>query len=365
MREPPDLEATLRLVLAVWLLLACGGLLRPWLGAHGAAALSFAACGALVLAARRERRAPVTPARVAALLLAFAAGIASLGTWVAVLAPVGRALGLPPRAPMAPFGSEPLLWLAAAVLAPLFEELLYRERLLPALAPHAGRAGALVLSSAAFALPHLEPWSLLAAFACGLLLGSLFLATRSVALCIAYHAGVNVAVGLSGVPPSGALLGPLLQPLLVCAAFWVALAGVGVREADPALQRRAAIGLLLGALLAHAGQALLHADFRPLAGASVLFVPFGVLAAAPARGDPRRVRYLASAFLALVPALAVARAGCLARGCCYAGSGAAVEIAALLLLYVLARRWPAHSVAPRVLAALVLLRLALAPLRAF
>jgi membrane protease YdiL (CAAX protease family) len=300
----------------------------------------------------------VTPAAVATALLAFAAGAASLAPWVAVLAPVGRFLGLAPRPPAPPLGAAWLPWISAGVLAPLFEELLYRERLLAALAPRVGRVAAVLLSSAAFAVPHLEPWSLLAAFACGLVLGALFCAARSVWPCVAYHAGANLAAAVQGVPPAGSLAGAL-QPVFLAAAFWVALAGVA-----PSLQRRAAVGLVLGAALAYAGPALLRADLRPFASASVLFVPFGVLAAAPARGDPRRVRYLAASFLALLPALAVARAGCWVRGCCYAGGSAGVEIASILLLYAVARRWPAAAVAPRVLALLLLLRGALWPLRA-
>ncbi len=52
---------------------------------------------------------------------------------------------------------------------------------------------ALLLSSAAFALPHLDAWSVLAAAWVGPALGSLYVATRDVWVCTAAHVGLNAA----------------------------------------------------------------------------------------------------------------------------------------------------------------------------
>ena len=79
------------------------------------------------------------------------------------------------------------------LLGPALEELLYRERVLPALRAACGAFLAVVLSSALFALPHRDPWLVLAAFGVGLVLGTAFLATGSTPLCVAAHVGLNLA----------------------------------------------------------------------------------------------------------------------------------------------------------------------------
>lgn len=118
-------------------------------------------------------------------------------------------------------------------------------------------------------------------------------------------------------------------------------------------------------------------------GASVLFVPLGVLASVPWRAAPaQRNAYASAAFASLPLALLVARLGCVWAGCCHgiatelpwgipAWSGGAplhptalYEAAGLLLLATGLRRVPDAQVAPVVFSALGLLRLALEPLRA-
>lgn len=158
--------------------------------------------------------------------------------------------------------------------------------------------------------------------------------------------------------------GAALQLLAVDAAFWVALGDFCRRERDPALRRRALAGLVAGAAAAHAGWWLLHLDVR-LAfaqGASLLFVPFGVLAAAPRRGDPRRARHLHASFAGLPLAIALARVGCVLRGCCPGVAG--TEVAGLLALFALSRALPGACTAPCVTAGIGALRLLLEPLRA-
>jgi hypothetical protein len=163
-----------------------------------------------------------------------------------------------------------------------------------------------------------------------------------------------------------------LQPLVWCAAFWVAWLGFAARDAEPARRARFAAGLGLGAVACRAAWALLHlpllcaapqALLAPGAGTSLLGLPMGLLAAAPQR---RSSEWRAAAFASVLPALAVARSGCLIAGCCDGPEQpvALYEIAGWLALAQAARRAPAAQVAPIVLVGFGGLRLALEPLRA-
>jgi membrane protease YdiL (CAAX protease family) len=126
------------------------------------------------------------------------------------IAGTGLAVGLPPRPPGVG-GSGAPTWIAVGVLAPVFEELLYRERLIPALRAYTSAPLAITAASALFALPHGEAWSALGSFLVGLALGALQAGTGAVSLCIAAHAGLNAAslVGVALVlgPTEGAALG--------------------------------------------------------------------------------------------------------------------------------------------------------------
>ncbi|MGH7288743.1 MAG: lysostaphin resistance A-like protein, partial [Myxococcota bacterium] len=175
------------LLASVWCLLLIAAALSAVLG-NGAAFTSYAASAALVLWARPRRQRSVS---IVGATLAGASGWVALPAWLVIVAIAGAALGLerPRGVPQSP--STPLLWLANVALAPLFEELLYRERVLPALRARVGAPFALILSSAAFAAPHLEPWSVLTTFLVGFALGGVFLASDRVELCIAHHAGLN------------------------------------------------------------------------------------------------------------------------------------------------------------------------------
>lgn len=179
------------------------------------------------------------------------------------------------------------------------------------------------------------------------------------------------------------------QWLALSAGFWVALALY--RRSEAAGAGRFVCGLVLGALLAHLGWALLYVDRivaepRALlapAGWSVLFVPLGLLVATPWHGGRRRRdQFLRSSVASLPLALATARIGCLGVGCCHglptdlpfglrlAGDAvtrhpiALYEIAGLLLLHGFATSIPPRWVAPAVLAGFGLLRLAIEPRRA-
>jgi membrane protease YdiL (CAAX protease family) len=205
---------------SVWCLLLLGAALRPWLGAEGALVGAYAAAGGLLLATRRP--APGM-APLAACALALAAGFVALPAWLTGAVLAGVALGLAPPAP-APPAIGVASWLALVVLAPLFEELLYRERVLGALRPRIGAPLALAASSALFAAPHLEAWSVLTTFGVGLALGALQLATGRVALAIAAHAGLNAAALACKLPPGRAALPPAAAALAAAALLVLAVA---------------------------------------------------------------------------------------------------------------------------------------------
>jgi prolipoprotein diacylglyceryltransferase len=190
-----------------------------------------------------------------------------------------------------------------------------------------------------------------------------------------------------------------LQPWILCAAFWLAV--WGGRRAGP----RLLAGLALGGLLAHAGWLLLHLDrwmaaiaelpgaglpllvrgaLDPLRGHSLLFLPLGLLVVmrAPGMRCGATSVQMAAAFRALVPALAVARVGCLTSGCCHglptdlpwamplAGEGGRVhpvplyEILCWLLLAAALGRLPERLVAPFFMIGFGATRLIVEPWRA-
>jgi len=170
----------------------------------------------------------------------------------------------------------------------------------------------------------------------------------------------------------------LLQPVAWCAAFWTALF-LYTRRARPAQPLRFACALALGAALAHVGWLLLHAPvvwpalrakpgllLDPSLGFCVLFLPLG----------PLLLERSAAAFASLPLALAVARLGCLAAGCCQGTPTAApwavaglhptalYEIMGLLMLHGVVSRAEARFAGPFVLGGIGALRLLIDPLRA-
>lgn len=229
----------LLLTMSGWTLLLAAGL-SVQVGVSRATAL-FAAflVGALLAAAALPRPARRRRSRTPVLLLGMGllAGFALFPALVRVIGGVGLVLGLTPGVPLPPTDPNPLLWLAVIGVAPVFEELIYRGHLLPSLARYLGAVPALLLSSAAFALPHLDPWSVLATFLVGLGLGVLMRATRALSLCIGLHAGLNLAALALGVEAaqktSPMLFSAATGGIVLMAAVGLALEPTGPIPAGP------------------------------------------------------------------------------------------------------------------------------------
>lgn len=192
---PPDpvqsLLGALAVVVATWMLLAGVAVMTPWVGPEPAVIAAFAVAMVIVVASRvsgsPRRAGPL------AILCAGAAGFAGHAAWIAAIASVGSGLGMEPRGVAAQGGARLSEWVAILVVAPVLEELLYRERLLGALRPVCGTVVAILLSSIAFAVPHLESWHVLGTFLVGIALGAVYAVSGSIAVCVALHLGLNLA----------------------------------------------------------------------------------------------------------------------------------------------------------------------------
>ena len=110
---------------------------------------------------------------------------------------LGSLLGLEA---MQPVESNWPIRVANLFLAPVFEEILYRGRLLGWLRARTGPLTAILLSSLAFSVPHSGSWSQLTTFIVGLGLATVHRASGSLLLCVALHAGLNLAseIALAG-----------------------------------------------------------------------------------------------------------------------------------------------------------------------
>jgi membrane protease YdiL (CAAX protease family) len=262
------LGPTTLLTALVWASLLGGRLLAESVGVLAAVLLSFSAATALVWRAPGRPAAGHTGAVRLSLVagLGVLAGLALAPALLACVSALGGLLGLP--APARPPWSGPLLWIAIALLAPAFEEPLYRERWFVLLRERFGLPLALVGSSALFAAPHLEPSAVVGAFAGGLLLGAVRQVGRSLTLCAALHAGFNLAtlVGTEDLPLGPLGLAALGAGALACAG---ALTRLGSREpASPAIDpaRRAAYaaaGALVSVLLVVGATLLLREPSPP------------------------------------------------------------------------------------------------------
>ena len=176
-----ELERAFLSLGAVWLALLAQPLAAVWIGTDASTVLCFLiATGIVVVPAFSLDLAPSD----AMALVAGLIGGAGL-RWVAITLGPG---------PIAPGGEQHSAMLARHVLAPLFEEILYRERLMVPLHRRFGAAVAILVTSGLFALPHLSPVLIAQVFVIGLGLGAARIASGSVALCVGLHAGWNLAL---------------------------------------------------------------------------------------------------------------------------------------------------------------------------
>ncbi len=118
------------------------------------------------------------------------------------------------------------LWgalLAAVIVAPLTEELLFRGVILRGLLLHYSAPKAIIASSLLFGLVHLNPWQAVGAVALGALFGWWYVRTRSLTLCIFGHAFNNLiavlAFNFGDWEPVSDIVGPLESPELL--PLWV------------------------------------------------------------------------------------------------------------------------------------------------
>jgi hypothetical protein len=187
------LAASAILLFGAWDVLLLGRLASRWTGVEAATFASFVLVTLLVAGARVRGLREKSGAALLRVVLGAVAGYTGYPVWVTSIAAIGLGLGLAPRDPGDPRAIGIPLIVASVALAPVFEEILYRDRLLLALRARAGATVAVLLTSILFALPHVEAWSLLGTFLVGLALGVTRLAAGSLALCIGIHAGLNLA----------------------------------------------------------------------------------------------------------------------------------------------------------------------------
>ncbi len=220
------LGAALRDLAVVWTLLSAQPCLAARAGHPAAAGASFAAA-TLWLLATRARPLPGRSAgpRLLSVGAGLASGFVSLPAWCVVSGWLAQGLGVPSGPEVPPGSASAAMLPALLVTGPLFEELLYRERLLGALSGCLPRPLALAASSVAFAWPHPEPRVRVATFGVGMMLGAIWLRSRSVALCVGLHSGLNLATQVSGVPPARLALPVPASALLSAAILVFALRG--------------------------------------------------------------------------------------------------------------------------------------------
>ncbi len=84
-----------------------------------------------------------------------------------------------------------IVFVLAAVVAPVAEETFFRGFILAGIGKRLGNAWGIVLSALLFSVAHMQPGALLPIFILGLLLGGLYVRTRSIWPCILTHFAYN------------------------------------------------------------------------------------------------------------------------------------------------------------------------------
>jgi len=163
---------------------ALRAVLSPHLGPWGWMVASTLLLGAVALACRRLRHAPLRAAHHDS-AWAWAVGLAvALGTFQLV-----AAAALPPQ----PLPRSPFMALHLVVLVPLVEELAFRGVIHDALRSHLRAPVATLASAAIFAAAHPLGPQALWAFGLGVVLAVAYDRTQSLAVPVAGHAAYNLA----------------------------------------------------------------------------------------------------------------------------------------------------------------------------
>jgi membrane protease YdiL (CAAX protease family) len=181
--------------------------MRHSLGHPGAVSAGFAIAACIAVSYWVSRRLPAQTRFVTA---GTALGALSFPLLCLVVASAGLLVGLEPLQPMPALRGSSLSWVNALLLAPLFEEVLYRSLLIDLLRPRIGLLGASAVSTALFAASHLSPWGIVSGVVVGSFLAAVMARTRRLDLCVGLHAGLNLAsLGLGTPPPVWAIAGSL------------------------------------------------------------------------------------------------------------------------------------------------------------
>jgi membrane protease YdiL (CAAX protease family) len=180
--------------------LAVGAVLSAaYLLAIGAVTMLAHARGAKLAGAVGLRRVGAVPLLLGALSAAVLGRLLA-GVWGVVIQLLGVKVPVSDLDPTRLFAPGVpgviMLVVVAVILAPVTEEMIFRGVLLPAFAHRWGVTAAVAGSSLVFSVIHLTPVALPALFLFALLLGTLFVRTRSLWVCIVSHALFN-AIGLA------------------------------------------------------------------------------------------------------------------------------------------------------------------------
>lgn len=104
----------------------------------------------------------------------------------------------------------------ALIVAPVVEEIIFRGLLQRLMATYLGEGQGMIYAAAVFGVIHMQLWSLFGLIGVGLVLGFIFMTTRSVTACILAHA-VHNAVSLAVMVGSGP---STYEPNPVMAQVW-------------------------------------------------------------------------------------------------------------------------------------------------
>ena len=149
---------------------------------------------------------------------------------------------------------------AAGIIAGVSEELIYRGGLYRCIEDVLGTWGGILVSGLAFGLVHLRNpngslWAAAAiALEAGLPFGVLYALTRSLWVCIGFHAAWNITQGpLMGVPISGTSAGPSVLQTTTTGPDWLTGGSFGLEASVTTVLLLTLLSVVLGVRLARHG----------------------------------------------------------------------------------------------------------------